>query len=70
MEVKEIFEKTISFKDASRAERYKKAVGIKFESNKVKVCMEEVVKNMELLAQHQVFQDARTLKDIREPLCS
>lgn len=66
--VKDIFDKTIPAKDASRAERLTKAVGIKVKSNKVKEHMEEVVKNMELLAQNQVFQDAETLKDIKEAM--
>ncbi|OQU98756.1 Tetratricopeptide repeat-containing protein [Cladophialophora immunda] len=65
-EVKDIFDKTIPSKDASRTERYKKAVGIKLKSKKVKESMEEVVKNMELLVQHQVFQDAETLKYIQD----
>jgi hypothetical protein len=68
--VKDIFDKTIPVKDASRAERLTKAVGIKMKSNKVKEYMEEVVKNMELLAQNQVFQDAETLKDINKLLSS
>lgn len=49
-EVKDIFDRTIPTKDASRTQRLKKAVGIKLKSNKVKERMEEVVKNMELLA--------------------
>jgi len=66
--LKDIFNKTIPTKDASKAERYKKAVGIKMKSNKVKEYMEEVIKDMELLAQHQVFQDAEALKDIKEAI--
>lgn len=66
--VKNIFDKTISTQDASRTERYKKAVGIKLKSNKVKEYMEAVVKNMELLAQNQVFQDAEALKDIQDAI--
>ena len=66
--VKEIFDQTIPHKDASRTERYKKAVGIKLKSKQVKEYMEEVVKNMELLAQNQVFQDAEALKDIKEAI--
>ena len=66
--LKDIFDKTIPPKDASRTERYKKAVGIKLKSNKVKEYMEEVIKSMELLAQNQVFQDAETLEDIKEAI--
>jgi N-terminal domain on NACHT_NTPase and P-loop NTPases len=66
--VKDIFDKTIPAKDASRAERLKKALGIKMKSNKVKEYMEEIVKSMELLAQNQVFQDAEALQDIKEAI--
>ncbi|KIW99702.1 uncharacterized protein Z518_11115 [Rhinocladiella mackenziei CBS 650.93] len=66
--VKEIFDKTVPSKDATRSERYKKAVGIKLKSNKVKEQMEEAVKSMQLLALYQLFQDAEALKDIQEAL--
>ena len=66
--VKDIFDKTIPAKDASRAERLKKAVGIKMKSRKVKEHMEEICKGIELLAQTQVFQDAEALKDIKEAI--
>ena len=66
--VKDIFDKTIPTKGASRAERLKKAVGIKMKSNKVKEYMEEIFKNLELLAQNQVFQDAEALKEIKEAI--
>lgn len=63
--VKDIFDKTIPAPNASRADRLKKAVGLRLKSNKVKEDMERVVKNMALLAQHQVFQDAAALEDIK-----
>lgn len=63
--IKEIFDKTIPAKDASRPERLRKAVGILTKSKKVKEEMEEMVTNMELLAQHQVFQDAAALQEIQ-----
>jgi uncharacterized protein (UPF0147 family) len=66
--VKEIFDKTIPAKDASRAERLKKAVGMKTKSNKVKEYMEGIVTCMELLAQYQVFQDAEVLRDVKEAI--
>ncbi|KAK5460822.1 hypothetical protein LTS15_002885 [Exophiala xenobiotica] len=66
--LKDIFDKTIPSKDASRTERYKKAIGIKLKSTKMKECMEEVVKSMEILAQNQVFQDADVLKDIKDAI--
>jgi hypothetical protein len=71
--IKDIFDNTIPAKDASRAEQLKKAVGIMMKSNKVKEYMEDLVKNMDLLVQHQVFQDADTLQEIQEAveqLCS
>lgn len=66
--VKDIFDKIIPAKDASRAERYKKAVGLKMKSSKVKEYMEEICKNMEFLAQNQVFQDAEVSTDIKEAI--
>ena len=63
--VKNIFDKTIPAKDAPRAERIRKAVGLKMKSNKAKEYMEEIFKSMELLAQNQVFQDAEALEDIK-----
>lgn len=66
--VKDIFDKTIPTKDASRGERLRKAVGVKTKSNKVKEHMEEIFKSMELLAQNQVFLDAEALKDIKEAI--
>ena len=66
--VKDIFDNTIPTKNAPRAERLKKAVGIKLKSNKVKEHMEEIFKSMELLAQNQVFQDTEALNDIKEAI--
>lgn len=66
--VKDIFDKTIPTKDASRVERLRKALGVKMKSNKVKEHMEEIFKSMELLAQNQVFLDAEALKDIKEAI--
>ena len=66
--VKDIFEKNIAPKDASRAERSRKAVGVKIKGSKVKEYMEEILKSMELLAQNQVFQDAETLEDIKRAI--
>ena len=63
--VKEIFDKTIPTKDASRLDRLRKAGGLKMNSNKVKMYMEEIWKSIELLAQNQVFQDAKTLQEIK-----
>jgi len=63
--VKDIFEKSIPAKDASRAERLRKAVGLKNKSNKAKEHIEEIFKSMDLLAQNQVFQDAEALEEIK-----
>ena len=51
-DIKEIFEKTIPAKDASR------------KSSKVKQYMEEIFKSLQLLARNQVFQDTETLEEI------
>lgn len=66
--VKEIFDKTIPGPDASRAERLKKAVGLKMKSKKVVEDMQELVKSIELLAQHQMFQDTAVLQEIQEAI--
>jgi hypothetical protein len=66
--LKKIFDDIIPAKDASRAERLKKVVGMKMKSSKAKEYMEEIIKGMELLAQNQVFQDAEALKDIKEAI--
>lgn len=63
--VKDIFEQTLPAQNASRAERLKKAVGLKIKSTKAKEYMEQVVESMDLLAQQQVFQDAETLEEIK-----
>ena len=63
--VKDIFDQVIPAKDASRAERLRKAMGLKMKSNKAKEHMEQVFKSMDLLAQKQVFQDAETLEEIK-----
>jgi hypothetical protein len=64
--VKEVFDKSMPAKGASRAESLKKAIGIKTKSGKLKEYMEQIVKDMKLLAQYQVFQDAEVLNDIKE----
>lgn len=66
--IKDIFEKTIPEPQASRSERLRKAMMLKMKSKKLKEDMEEVIKDMELLAQHQVFQDAAALESIRAGL--
>ena len=63
--VKNIFEKNIAPRDTSRAERLRKAVGLKTKSSKVKGYIEEIFNIMELLAQNQVFRDAEILQDIK-----
>lgn len=57
--VKDIFENAIPAKDASKS-------GQLTDLNKVRGCMEDIVKNMDILAQHRIFQDAEILRDIQE----
>ena len=66
--IKDIFEKTIPGPQASRPERLRKAMMLKTKSKQLKEDMEEVIKDMELLAQYQVFQDAAALDDIKAAL--
>lgn len=67
-EVKTIFARTIPASDASRAERMKKAVGLRTKSNKVKELMEEVMQDTELLAKDRLFSDALVLQDIQSAI--
>lgn len=66
--LKEIFDKTLPGKDDSTAKRVFSGVKILYKSNKVKSHMEDVFKNLQLLAEHQVFQDAKTLGEIAEAI--
>lgn len=63
--VKDMLDKSMPAKDASRAERLRKAVGLKVKSDKAKEHMEEIFKSMDLLAQNQVLQDAEALEEIK-----
>jgi hypothetical protein len=63
--LKATFDKAIPAKDASRADRYKKAVEMKWKGSEVKKSMELVMEDLGLLAQHQIFQDASALEDIK-----
>ena len=63
--LKAAFDKAIPAKDASRADRYKKAVEMKLKGGEVKKSMELVMGDLDLLAQHQIFQDAGALEDIK-----
>lgn len=64
-DVKFMFENIIPAADASRADRMKKAVGLRTKINRVKASMEEIMKDTELLANHQTFRDALVLRDIQ-----
>ncbi|CAK7199673.1 hypothetical protein SEUCBS139899_002356 [Sporothrix eucalyptigena] len=66
--LKEIFDKTLPGKDDSTAKRVFSGVKILYKSNKVKSYMEDVFQNLQLLAEHQVFQDAKTLGQITEAI--
>jgi hypothetical protein len=63
--LKAAFDKALPAKDAPRTERYKKAAEMKWKSGEVKKSMELVMADLDLLAQHQVFQDAGALEDIK-----
>ena len=63
--IKDIFEKIIPARDASRAERLKKAVEVNIKSSKVKEYMEEIFKSLQLLAQNQVLPNTETLEEIK-----
>lgn len=65
IDVRSMFEKIIPAADASRADRMKKAVGLRTKINKAKESMEEIMKDTELLANHQYFCDALVLQDIQ-----
>ena len=60
-----IFEKAISSKDTPRLDRYTMAFEMQRKRSKVRKSMELVMADLELLSQHQVFQDANALKEIR-----
>ena len=68
--VKDIFEKNIAPKDASRAERLRKAVGIKIKGSKVKEYIEEIFKSIELLAKLSLlrYENIRGYKGAIEQL--
>lgn len=66
--VSDIFNKTLPGEHASKLERFKNALTIKRKSGDVKDYMETIVKNLELLAQHQIFQDTETLKEISDAI--
>ena len=66
--LKEIFDKALPGKNASRTERYASALAIRVKNNHVKTLMEKVVNNLDLLAKHQIFQDGDTLKGIAEAI--
>jgi hypothetical protein len=66
--LQKIFADTLPSKDAPRTERYKKILAMKAKSSKVKDLMKELLKSFDILANHQIFQDASMLKDIKEEL--
>jgi hypothetical protein len=63
--LKAAFDKALPAKDASRTDRYKKAAEMRWKSGEVKKSMELVMGDLDLLAQHQIFQDAGALEDIK-----
>jgi hypothetical protein len=63
--VKELFEKCLLSKDASKAERLKKAVGIQLKSSSVKEKMDTVLGDLNLLAQQTLLEDHEAMSDIK-----
>ena len=63
--VKDAFDKALPSKDASRTERYKKAAEMRWRSSEVKENMKLVMEGLDLLAQHQIFQDADAMGNIK-----
>lgn len=59
--INDIFDETIPAPGVYRPGRLRKAVGVKMESMKMMNEMAAMVKNMELLAQHQMSQEAAGL---------
>lgn len=62
--VKAIFDKCLSTKDARRRERLFGAVNTLRKGGELSENMEIIVKNLELLAQHQIFQDSDTIQKL------
>lgn len=66
--VQDIFDKALPSKDASRRERYTKAVEARWRSGEVRSSVDAVMQDLALLQQYQVFQDAETLEDIKNAI--
>lgn len=62
--VKELFDKSLAPEGASRKDRMAKAVGIKLRSSKIQHHVSQIMNDLQILAQHQVFKDSETLEDI------
>lgn len=60
--MKGIFDKCLSKKDASKRERLLGAMNTLRKGGELSDNMETIVRNLELLAQHQIFQDSDTLQ--------
>ena len=63
--IQDIFDKNLPSKDDSRTERYRKSAALKLKSGQVQERMKEVLADLDLLATHQVFQDAQVIADIK-----
>lgn len=63
--LKQTFDKVLPSKDAPRMERYKKAVQAKAKSEEMRAIMGSIMQDLALLQQHQAFQDAEIMEDIK-----
>jgi len=66
--IQELFDKCFPTKDASKAERLKKAVGISMKSSSVKDKMDSVLKDLDLLAQQALLEDHETISGIKDAI--
>lgn len=64
----EMFSKSLPAKDLPRTEQMSRAMTLKTKNGEVKRRMEDIIKDMEVLAQYQIFTDAQVLKDIEEAI--
>lgn len=64
--IRDLFDRCIPPKDASKAERLKKAVGIKSKSNSAKEKTDAVLADLGLLAQQTLLEDHDAISDIKD----
>lgn len=64
-QIKDLFDKCLPSKDASKAERFKKAVNIRAKSSSVKEKMDDVLQDLDLLSKHTLLEDHEAISDIK-----